>query len=44
LGQVTEGRAPWIVTIFISDTDEDFATRDAALQELSAAVMAVIRE
>jgi len=39
-----EGRAPWIVTIFISDTDEDFATRDAALQELSAAVMAVIRE
>lgn len=41
---IPEGRAPWIVTIFISDADEDFATRNAALQELSAAVMAVIRE
>lgn len=38
-----EGRSPWIVTIFISDADVDFDTRDAALQELSAAVMAVIR-
>ncbi|WP_223162898.1 class A beta-lactamase [Roseivivax sediminis] len=35
--------APWLVTIFISDADTDFATRNAALKDLSAAVMAVIR-
>lgn len=40
---VPEGRSPWIVTIFISDADVDFETRDAALQELSAAAIAVIR-
>lgn len=34
--------APWIATIFISEADTDFTTRDAALKELSAAVMAVI--
>lgn len=33
----------WVVTIFLSDADADFATRDSALQELSAAVIAVIR-
>lgn len=38
-----QGGAPWIVTIFISEADADFATRNAALKELSAAVMAVIR-
>ncbi|MFD1910761.1 class A beta-lactamase [Halodurantibacterium flavum] len=35
--------APWVATIFLSDADVDFATRNAALQELSAAVIAVIR-
>ncbi|MBK1695635.1 class A beta-lactamase [Rhodovibrio salinarum] len=35
--------APWIVTIFISDAKADFATRNAALKEVSAAVMAMIR-
>lgn len=38
----TDG-APWVVTIFLSDADADFSTRDAALQDLSAAVIAVIR-
>lgn len=38
-----EGHAPWIVTLFISDAEVDFATRDAALQDLSAAVVAVIK-
>lgn len=41
---VPEGRNPWIVAIFISDAKVDFATRDKALQDLSAAVMAVIRD
>lgn len=39
-----EDDAPWVVTIFISDTDADFATRNAALQEIGSAVMAVIRD
>lgn len=39
-----DGQAPWIVTIFISDVDADFATRNAALQELSGAVIAAIGE
>ena len=34
--------APWIATIFVSDVDADFATRNAALQEVGSAVMAVI--
>ncbi len=34
----------WVATIFLSDADVDFATRNAALQELSAAVIAVIRD
>ncbi|MBC06257.1 class A beta-lactamase [Thalassospira sp.] len=33
---------PWIVYIFISDADADFSTRNAALKELSAAVMVEI--
>ena len=39
---VPESGRAWIVTIFLSDVDAGFATRDAALQELSAAVIAVI--
>ncbi len=38
-----EGADPWIATIFISDVDADFATRNAALQEIGSAVMAVIK-
>ncbi|NSY37859.1 class A beta-lactamase [Leisingera sp. ANG59] len=38
-----EGSAPWIVAIYISDTDADFATRNAALKELGAAVIKVMR-
>lgn len=38
-----EARSPWIVAIFISDVDADFDTRNAALQEIGSAVMAVIR-
>lgn len=37
-----ESRAPWVVTIFLSDVDEDFETRNAALQDISRAVTAVI--
>ena len=37
-----ENDAPWLVAIFLSDADVDFATRNAALQELSAAVVALI--
>lgn len=37
-----ESRAPWVVAIYLSDADVDFATRNAALQELSAAVVALI--
>lgn len=40
---IPAGRAPWIVTIFLSDVDADFATRNAALQQLGASVMGVIR-
>ncbi|MFV1518855.1 class A beta-lactamase [Phaeobacter sp. JH204B] len=36
--------APWIITIFLSDADADFGTRNAALKELGGAVMAVIRD
>ncbi|QDY69296.1 class A beta-lactamase [Qingshengfaniella alkalisoli] len=38
-----DGGSPWIATIFISDTDADFATRNAALQEIGSAVISVIR-
>ncbi|KIC07475.1 beta-lactamase [Leisingera sp. ANG-M1] len=40
----TDKGAPWITTIFLSDVDADFDTRNAALQELGSAVMAVIRD
>lgn len=40
---IPEGRAPWIVTIFISDVAADFESRNAALQQIGSAVMAVIR-
>lgn len=40
---IPEGGAPWIVTIFISDVDVDFETRNAALQQVGSAVMSVIR-
>ncbi|WP_230790217.1 class A beta-lactamase [Aurantimonas coralicida] len=40
---IPEGGAPWVVTIFISDVDADFDTRNAALQEIGSAVMSVIR-
>ncbi|SUB00496.1 Beta-lactamase SHV-1 precursor [Pannonibacter phragmitetus] len=36
-------RAPWIAVIFVSDVKADFATRNAALQEISAAVIGVIK-
>ena len=36
--------APWIVTIFVSDVEADFATRNGALKALSAAVMAEIQK
>ena len=39
-----EGADPWIVTLFISDVEADFATRNAALQEIGSAAMAVIAE
>lgn len=38
-----DGRSPWIVTIFVSDVDAGFATRNGALQDIGRAVMAVIR-
>lgn len=37
-----EGGTPWVVTIFISDVDANFDTRNAALQEIGSAVMSVI--
>ncbi|MDB6179344.1 class A beta-lactamase [Paracoccus sp. Z330] len=37
-----EGEAPWIATIFISDVDADFDTRNAALQEVGGVVMSFI--
>lgn len=39
-----QGAAPWVAAIFISEADADFETRNAALKELSAAVVAVIRD
>lgn len=36
-------RAPWIAVIFVSDVNADFATRNAALQEISAAVIDVVK-
>ncbi|QAX28194.1 class A beta-lactamase [Leisingera sp. NJS204] len=45
IAMVTPGKgAPWIITIFLSDADADFDTRNAALQKLGSAVMAVIRD
>ncbi|TPW27727.1 class A beta-lactamase [Pararhizobium mangrovi] len=41
---VPKGRAPWIVTIFISDTDAGFETRNDALKTIGTAAMEVIRE
>ena len=40
---VPEGGAPWVVSIFISDVDADFETRNTALQQIGGAVMSVIR-
>ncbi|MBE3638153.1 class A beta-lactamase [Mangrovicoccus algicola] len=40
---IPEGGAPWIATIFISDVDADFETRNAALRQIGSAVMSVIR-
>ncbi|MEL7803375.1 class A beta-lactamase [Sulfitobacter pontiacus] len=39
---VPEGGAPWVVSIFISDVDADFKTRNTALQQIGSAVMSVI--
>ncbi|WP_375689376.1 class A beta-lactamase [Pseudooceanicola sp. LIPI14-2-Ac024] len=36
------GRAPWIAVLMLADLEADVATRNAALQELGAAVVAVI--
>ena len=41
---VPEGRAPWIVTIFISDVNAPFETRNAAVKSLSGAVAAAIED
>ncbi|WP_295807455.1 class A beta-lactamase [uncultured Nitratireductor sp.] len=35
-------RAPWLVSIFISDADVDFETRNAALKDIGAAVAGVL--
>lgn len=37
------GRAPWIVAIYLSDADTDFAARDKAVKEIGAAVMGVLK-
>lgn len=37
-----EGDAPWVVSIFLSDMDTDFDTRNAALQAIGRAVIGVI--
>ncbi|ETX30119.1 beta-lactamase [Roseivivax isoporae LMG 25204] len=43
VGMVTPpGAAPHLVAIYLSEAEVDFATRNAALSELSAAVVAVI--
>lgn len=39
-----ESHAPWIVTIFLSDMDTNFETRNAALQDISRALIAVIKQ
>ncbi|WP_343503516.1 RCP family class A beta-lactamase [Alloyangia pacifica] len=39
-----EGEAPWIATMFVSDTDAEFEARNAALKDLGRAVVAVVRE
>ncbi|NDV49024.1 MULTISPECIES: RCP family class A beta-lactamase [unclassified Salipiger] len=39
-----EGEAPWIATMFVSDTDAAFEVRNAALKDLGRAVVAVVRE
>lgn len=39
-----EGEAPWIATMFVSDTDAEFEARNEALKDLSRAVVAVVRE
>ncbi|MCG7625077.1 class A beta-lactamase [Epibacterium sp. Ofav1-8] len=39
-----EGSEPWVVALFISDAEVDFATRNAALKEIGNAIMAVIRD
>lgn len=36
---VPTGRAPWLVAIFISEAEVDFATRNAALASIAAAVV-----
>ncbi|WHZ35054.1 class A beta-lactamase [Sagittula sp. MA-2] len=41
---IPDDASPWIVTIFVSDTDVDFDTRNAALQEIGSAVMAVMAD
>lgn len=37
------GRAPFLVSIFISDTDVDFETRNGALKDVSAAIVNVLK-
>lgn len=39
-----EGEAPWIATMFVSDTDAAFEVRNEALKDLGRAVLAVVRE
>lgn len=36
-------RAPWIAAIYLADAETDFATRNKALAEIGAAVVAVIK-
>lgn len=38
------GEAPWIAALYISEAEVDFKTRNAALRELSAAVVSAISE
>jgi Beta-lactamase class A len=38
------GRRPWLVAIFLSEAEVDFATRNAAVTSLSAAVVAALRD
>ena len=39
-----EGEAPWIATMFVSDTDAAFEVRNKALKDLGRAVLAMFRE